>query len=170
MDGKKYCVYFIKVCDAKNVPTKIGYTNDIGRRLVEVQTHNPDKIKLDCTIPCESKEQAQKLERFLHRQLYKRCHISGEWFNLKGVHIPPILHKFYTAHKSMFPDAEPLKLYSGKELEYSKILSENLKLKLTVQDLEDQVKNLKEVNSELEAELDCLKGVVEDSEFLYNFK
>lgn len=138
-NDKQYCVYFIKVKAGKNTPTKIGYTSDVGRRLLEIQTCNPNTVKLDCTIPCDSKERAQKLERFLHRQLYHRCHISGEWYNLHNVHLAPILHKFYGSHKQMFPDSEPLKLYSGNILKYSKVLSENGKLKAKILRLESEL-------------------------------
>ena len=94
-------VYFIKE-DTKRGLTKIGYTNELSTRILHLQVGNPRRLKVAFALPCESKLQAQRLERFFHRQLYKRCHINGEWFDLNGVYLLPLIDKFNSSHKQMF--------------------------------------------------------------------
>lgn len=98
---KHWKVYFIKE-DRKYGNTKIGYTSDLSKRLQSIQVGNSNKLVLSFTLPCESLIHAQKLERFLHRQLYKRCHVSGEWFNLHNIYIPALIDKFNKSHSNLF--------------------------------------------------------------------
>ena len=161
--SKQWCVYFIKDSTSKNSPTKIGYTCDIVKRLSTIQTYNPRELKLDCTIPCDSKAQAQKLERFLHRQLYHRCHIRGEWFNLHNIYIPPLLNKFYGSHKQMFPDSEPLVLHKRGDLDYKVVLKENIELKQKVSYLESELKVNTSISvSTLQSEIDNLNTHIQE--------
>lgn len=161
--SKQWCVYFIKESEAKNAPTKIGYTCDISKRFSTIQTYNSKEVKLDCTIPCDNKGHAQKLERFLHRQLYHRCHIRGEWFNLYNVHIAPILHKFYGSHKQMFPESKPLKLHTKGDLDYKGLLKENKKLKDVISNLEiEKIVDDSIIVTSLKSEVDSLNIYIED--------
>ena len=145
-EGKDWRVYFIRSGKKKNHPVKIGYTSKLGRRLTQIQTHNPYPVELVCSIVCESKEHAQKLERFLHRQLYHRCHLTGEWFNLYNVNLKSIIEKFNTSHKQMFPDFEPVNLESGKKLTVGSVLKK-------LEEVEEERDYLLERVNELEEQL-----------------
>ena len=84
---KQYKVYFIKQCykKKKNSPMKIGFSDDPERRLRELQTGNPNKLKVSFALPCASRDDAIMMEKNLHRLVtakYQRLH--GEWFMIYG--------------------------------------------------------------------------------------
>jgi hypothetical protein len=59
---------------------KIGFSNNVNKRLLELQTGNPEKLIIHHTeaVP---KDRVRLLERKIHRELgYRR--IKGEWFDL----------------------------------------------------------------------------------------
>jgi predicted GIY-YIG superfamily endonuclease len=62
---------------------KIGYTNNLKKRLTELNTGNPGKLSLlkyfETKIPT-------KLEKVLHNR-YKSKKIKGEWFELDDTDI-----------------------------------------------------------------------------------
>lgn len=70
-------VYFIS--DGEFI--KIGKSNNVERRLLELQTANPRKLKLLNTIKCENETSAFALESFLH-SILQSVHQNGEWFHL----------------------------------------------------------------------------------------
>lgn len=119
-----YVVYLISQ-DTKGSPTKIGYTGNLLQRLYDIQVHNPYKIKVQCALPCESKEQAQKLEKYLHRS-YCKEHIRGEWFDLtRGNKLPKILSNFHRINNTspLIKDA-----ISGKAYGYTGVLTKDIKI------------------------------------------
>ena len=64
---------------------KIGYSDDPDRRLKELQTGNPYKIKICFALPCATKKDAVRMEANLHRLVtakYRR--LCGEWFLIYG--------------------------------------------------------------------------------------
>lgn len=64
-------IYFVKCGRA----VKIGYTNDIKKRLSELQSANPVKLKLMAVTPG-----TQGLEKIFHEVLAP-WKIHGEWFH-----------------------------------------------------------------------------------------
>jgi hypothetical protein len=70
-------VYFI--LDTVSNAVKIGKANNIDSRISDLQTGNPNALKLIHYIDCESEEQSFVLERKLHNQ-YKKLRLIGEWF------------------------------------------------------------------------------------------
>jgi hypothetical protein len=61
---------------------KIGFSGNVEKRLMELQTGNPEKLYIHHTeaVP---KDRVRLLERKLHRELgYRR--IKGEWFDLSA--------------------------------------------------------------------------------------
>lgn len=98
-----WCVYFIRCGKKDKDPVKIGRTTDLETRLKDLQVGNPYELNVLFTLPCISLSHSMKLERFLHRQLYHRHHIRGEWFSLDSrVSIPCLLNKFNTSHSHLF--------------------------------------------------------------------
>lgn len=95
----KWSVYFIQCGNKPQHPVKIGYTSDIETRLNSLQVACPYQLQPLFSLPVESLEMAKKLERFLHRQLYHKHHVNGEWFRIDTVNIPKLLDKFNTSHK-----------------------------------------------------------------------
>lgn len=55
---------------------KIGYTEDITRRLAQLQTGNSRKLEVLSVIPSGTK----KTERAIHRN-WRMDRVRGEWFN-----------------------------------------------------------------------------------------
>jgi hypothetical protein len=70
-------VYFI--LDSASNAVKIGKANNAQQRLSDLQTGNPNPLKLIHEINCESEEQSFLLEQTLHKK-FKKLRISGEWF------------------------------------------------------------------------------------------
>ncbi len=73
-----FVVYFIRSGNVGR-PIKIGCTENIDRRIKEMQTGSPDELHLIGVIPVDSKSQAHSLEKWMHWRFYK-SHIRGEWF------------------------------------------------------------------------------------------
>lgn len=67
-------VYFIQIGDSGDI--KIGYTNNIKKRLKELQTGSPKKLKLLGYI-----DGGRTKEQELHSQ-FKQYRVNGEWFRL----------------------------------------------------------------------------------------
>lgn len=143
-----YVVYFLKAGSHKKAPIKIGYTKNLRSRWKSVQVGCPYRLELWGKIECDSLKQARKLERFLHRQLYHRFHMSGEWFRPFG-DISKLLKKFNNSHKSLKFDTE--------------VIFEKSKSYL---DLEEEVEDLKREVEKLEADMEEYLDNQTDSYFL----
>lgn len=76
-DKPKNYVYFIS--DGQYI--KIGVAKNPDKRLSELQTGNPRKLKVICKIPVGSDREAFDLESRLHFE-YQAFAKSGEWFNI----------------------------------------------------------------------------------------
>lgn len=84
------CVYFIGC----NEYTKIGYTNDIKRRMREIQTCNPYNIKLLYII---NNVHNVSIEKHAHLH-FKQYHIRGEWYKISDSQINSFLSRYLTNH------------------------------------------------------------------------
>lgn len=72
--NKPKLVYFIEAANVAMV--KIGIAKNVEKRLVDLQTASPVKLRIIATLPG-----GMKLEKELHRQFgHLRSH--GEWFHL----------------------------------------------------------------------------------------
>ncbi|MCP4336644.1 MAG: hypothetical protein GY679_02205 [Mycoplasma sp.] len=69
-------VYFIGNQEEGNV--KIGFSTDVNRRIKELQTSSPSKLKILKTFPGDISKERELHERF------KEYRIKGEWFELVG--------------------------------------------------------------------------------------
>jgi len=74
-------VYFIQ-CKGKHGPIKIGKAKDANKRMENLQTANPYKLKLLAIIKCESCEHALRIEKKLHK-MFNGYRLHGEWFSGK---------------------------------------------------------------------------------------
>ena len=98
------CVYFITTSSLKPY-VKIGRTNNIKKRIRQLQVGNPLKIRLIGIINCSCKKISAKLERELHNKLsYKNK--SGEWFFLENKDYSKLLEctnieNYYDISKSL---------------------------------------------------------------------
>ena len=63
---------------------KIGYSNDIAKRLETMQTGCPYIITVLVTFPYKCETGARAMEAHLHHFMRKH-HVHREWFNLRGV-------------------------------------------------------------------------------------
>lgn len=80
-----YYVYFIQETGKGNKPVKIGYSNDPERRLTDLQTGNPRKLKLSISLPFESESLAREAEQtFQWLAAKKHRSLEGEWFIVYG--------------------------------------------------------------------------------------
>ena len=72
------CVYFI--LDEKSNAVKIGKSNNIKERLLDLQTGNPNTLKVLRYVKCKSEESSFHLEKQYHKK-FEHLHMIGEWFN-----------------------------------------------------------------------------------------
>ena len=77
----KYTVYFIR--DGLG-HIKIGITDDVVRRLNQLQTSNPVKLELYAGFGVKSQFDAREIERHLHEKFSGR-RLHGEWFDEEKV-------------------------------------------------------------------------------------
>ena len=71
---------FLYVIGTTENKQKIGFTNDLNKRLKTLQTGNPDKLIIHHFEEVPN-HRARIMEKRLHRDLsHKR--LKGEWFNL----------------------------------------------------------------------------------------
>jgi len=82
-------VYFI--LDETSNAVKIGKANDIQQRISDLQTGNPNQLKLIYYIDCNSVEHSFVTEKKYHRK-FQHLHISGEWFKYEE----KVFQKFFT--------------------------------------------------------------------------
>ena len=81
---------FLYVIQAKETHyIKIGFTQDVERRLADLQPGCPHELQVLCLILCEN---APAVERLLHKH-FAASHIRGEWFALPE-HVPQALDWF----------------------------------------------------------------------------
>ena len=77
--SKNCFVYLIQSgCKVKD-PIKVGMANNPERRIKELQTGNPVKLRTVLLIECDSRKHALRLEQTLHHML-RGHNILGEWF------------------------------------------------------------------------------------------
>lgn len=72
-------VYFIR-CHDQFGNIKIGYANDVAKRLQDLQIGSPSKLSLIHSFACTSVGAAQIVEKNLHFR-FRYCNRSGEWFS-----------------------------------------------------------------------------------------
>jgi hypothetical protein len=67
-------VYFVTCTTSANYPIKIGWTKDMAKRMLGMQSGNPNVLTALVTTPGTYRD-----ERKLH-SLFRHLHIRGEWF------------------------------------------------------------------------------------------
>ncbi len=77
----KFYVYFF-MCNGNVV--KIGVTDDIERRLGEVQTGCPYEVRVRTKLIFDTRTEAFAMERHLH-QTFRKHRTYGEWFKWHGI-------------------------------------------------------------------------------------
>lgn len=77
-NATNHIVYFIQQ-DGGDMFIKIGKTNNINRRLTELQTGSPYKLNIIVKIFAENNSHANAIEKMLHERLGK-FKSTGEWF------------------------------------------------------------------------------------------
>ena len=65
-------IYFVR--QGQNGPVKIGWSTDVRKRLVHIQTYNPEKLQCLGVMEGSARD-----EHALHRR-FRDHHIHGEWF------------------------------------------------------------------------------------------
>lgn len=86
LDGDKlahqaHFVYFILNEDSRAI--KIGRARDLDKRMKALQTSSPAQLKLIKSVQLESTQEAQELEKTLHRQ-FAEIRLTGEWFRAEA--------------------------------------------------------------------------------------
>ena len=72
----KYYVYDIR---STNYYFKVGVAKKPERRLLELQTGNPESLQIEALILCPSEKSAYGLESLLHKK-FSRRRVRSEWF------------------------------------------------------------------------------------------
>jgi len=81
-------VYFITDSNMKAI--KIGFSNDIEKRVAELQTGNPCELKILGWLNCD-----KKYEKVFHQKI-KNSKIKGEWFEWQPAR--DLMHRAYIDH------------------------------------------------------------------------
>lgn len=105
-------VYFI--LDSASNAVKIGKANNINARLSDLQTGNPNPLKVIHYIECESEEQSFLLERKLHNR-YKELRKVGEWFTYDETKFEDLFSEELNLHRKSKRDPLILKTLFGNE-------------------------------------------------------
>lgn len=71
----------IYVIGARNHPVKVGIAIDVEKRLSELQTGNPHKLRIFAKAYAPVGYRAREIEGRVHRALAS-CHTHGEWFDV----------------------------------------------------------------------------------------
>lgn len=90
MNAGACCVYFI-VCRDK---MKIGVSDNVPRRLKQLQTASGDKMDIFHVIPYRDRASAYKEEARLHEK-YAMHKINGEWFDKQIIISEEFVTNFY---------------------------------------------------------------------------
>ena len=72
-------IYVISARDGTG-PQKIGYSQDVEKRLFSIQTGNPVKLKIHHKQEIPD-DRAKLLEKQIHKEI-RHKKISGEWFDI----------------------------------------------------------------------------------------
>ncbi|MEL0099663.1 MAG: GIY-YIG nuclease family protein [Opitutae bacterium] len=72
-------IYFISQMDTAK--TKVGITNNLPRRLRQIQTGNDKPLSLIGYIEYDTRTEARIEERRIHK-LWQTKRLAGEWFDL----------------------------------------------------------------------------------------
>ncbi|HHZ70476.1 MAG TPA: GIY-YIG nuclease family protein [Flavobacteriales bacterium] len=86
-------VYIIQSGKTKKSPVKIGMSDDPEKRIKQLQTGNPQVLRIIISIKCNSRKRAFELERTLHRML-SRNNILNEWFFVKKKSLFETINRF----------------------------------------------------------------------------
>lgn len=86
IDGEKlayqaHFVYFIFNEDSNAI--KIGRAKDLPKRMKALQTSSPTRLRLIKSVQVEGGEEAQQLEKLLHKQ-FNEIRLAGEWFKAEA--------------------------------------------------------------------------------------
>jgi len=74
-------VYLIQSGIDRKAPVKIGMSDSPEKRIKQLQTGNPEVLRLIMSIKCNSRDHAYRLESTLHTMMAKKS-IINEWFFL----------------------------------------------------------------------------------------
>lgn len=77
---QQWVVYFITEEPSRGV-YKVGFTGNLAKRLSQLQTGNPSRLRVDRQIALGSRQEVQRLEAVVHRIL-QAYRVAGEWFAL----------------------------------------------------------------------------------------
>jgi hypothetical protein len=83
------CVYVI---GAPNQPVKIGLAVDVAKRLSQLQTGFPHRLKIYEAHEVSS-DRARSIERSCHMELRDR-RLNGEWFDVTPTEAAQVLRRF----------------------------------------------------------------------------
>ena len=81
-------VYFLTDADTDGGFIKIGVSNDIGRRMAQLQSQVPFRLRCIEFIEATSQNEAYKIEHALHRH-FKDRRLMREWFDIGQDEILP---------------------------------------------------------------------------------
>lgn len=88
-------------------PVKIGFSHHPPSRLKEIQTGNPDKLRLCGSLSFKKKIEVELIEKIIHSHLKdNNLYIRGEWFNISVKTALSILQTFPLCRENLFRGIE----------------------------------------------------------------
>lgn len=116
--GNELVYYIYGICD--NDLMKIGYTNNVDKRLFSLQTGNPRILTCVFSYAIENKQLAQQIEKLCHSR-YNNNKINGEWFS--GINISDIKQYIKRCHIKLYKYNSNIKISTeisnGNDIIYS---------------------------------------------------
>jgi hypothetical protein len=141
-------LYFMRSGSGNNDPVKIGVATNPEKRIYELQTGNPQPIRLLAKIKLPSRACAYDLESWLHRR-FSHAKMNGEWFVSRGINIKAALARYEAeSHIKLTRIKVP---YEISREEVRLLLERNHWLTNRVAELEREVR---ELNEQIDSELD----------------
>lgn len=82
-DNETSTIYYCYLMRADQF-VKIGYTQDLAKRLEQIQTGNPHPVEIIASFVHQTETGARMMESTFHHK-FRRHHIRGEWFRVRPV-------------------------------------------------------------------------------------
>lgn len=73
--------FYVYAIGTSTSPTKIGFTNNLQKRLSAIQTGNPENIVIHHFVEFDTEKEMREAEKRVHKVL-GHLRKKGEWFDI----------------------------------------------------------------------------------------
>jgi len=142
----KTFVYIIKAGSGYKSPIKVGVTDNVHKRMKQLQTGNPKELMLVMRFECNDRRHAFTLEKTIHETLEGR-RLCGEWFEVTKSKIMKVINNLGNDQEIESLSKEMcLFQRDGVSLDYSSRLKKTIKSRdVEVADLQRALLDAKKI-------------------------